>query len=116
MAVSHDTKVGVILRNSFSDFPSNSYAKYYSTKRKSVKNAIGFISQTSTSIIGTIFPAALAVMGLSLCCCCVALLRVVSNMPILMIASDGFLSFLSSLYTSCDVCNPRLANHTDTDL
>ncbi len=30
---------GVMLRNSFSDFPSTNYAKYHSTKRKSVKNA-----------------------------------------------------------------------------
>ena len=28
---------GVVLCNSFSDFPSSSYAKFYSTKRKSVK-------------------------------------------------------------------------------
>ena len=35
----HDTITGVILRNSFSDFPSSSYANFYSTKRKSAKIA-----------------------------------------------------------------------------
>ena len=34
-----DTRTGVILRNSFSDFPSISYANFYSTKRKSAKIA-----------------------------------------------------------------------------
>ena len=32
-----DTLTGVILRNSFSDFPSSSYADFYSTKRKNAK-------------------------------------------------------------------------------
>ena len=35
----HGTITGVILRNSFSDFPSSSYANFYSTKRKSAKIA-----------------------------------------------------------------------------
>ena len=33
----HGTINRIILRNSFSDFPSTNYAKYYSTKRKSAK-------------------------------------------------------------------------------
>ena len=40
------TKAGVVLCNSFSDFPSTNYAKCSSTKRKSVKNAFGFITKT----------------------------------------------------------------------
>ena len=36
----HDTNGGVILRNSFSDFPSSNYAKYYSIKRKSAKKLL----------------------------------------------------------------------------
>ena len=34
-----DTLSGVSEVNSFSDFPSNNYANFYSTKRKSAKNA-----------------------------------------------------------------------------
>ena len=38
---------GVMLRNSFSDFPSTNYANFYSTKRKSVKMpSEGFITKT----------------------------------------------------------------------
>ena len=33
----HDTINHIILCNSFSGFPSTNYAKYYTTKRKSVK-------------------------------------------------------------------------------
>ena len=34
-----DTITGVIRSNSVSDFPSSDYANFYSTKRKSAKNA-----------------------------------------------------------------------------
>ena len=55
-----------------------------------------------------ILPAALAVKGSSR----LPLLKAVSNMPILMTTSDGFLLFLSSC-TLYDVCDQRLVNHTD---
>ena len=35
----NDTTNHNILRHSFSDFPSTNYANFYSTKRKSAKNA-----------------------------------------------------------------------------
>ena len=38
-----DTKAG-LFRLVISDFPSSSYAKYYSTKRKSAKKCFGFIT------------------------------------------------------------------------